>query len=104
MKNHNYYVYILTNFTKKVLYTGVSNNIARRLYEHRYVEKDSFYNKYRCYYLIYFDWFQNINQAIEQEKRIKGWKREKKIKLIKTMNPEMKFLNNLFRRSILNTL
>ncbi|MEA3391714.1 MAG: GIY-YIG nuclease family protein [Candidatus Marinimicrobia bacterium] len=95
MNNHNYYVYILTNFTKKVLYTGVTNNLAHRLYEHRYVDKYSFCYKYRCYYLIYYDWFQDINQAIENEKRIKGWTRVKKIKLIKTMNPEMKFLNDL---------
>jgi putative endonuclease len=44
--------------------------------------------------LVYYDWFQDINQAIEQEKRIKGWKRYKKIKLIKTLNPEMNFLND----------
>jgi putative endonuclease len=44
--------------------------------------------------LIYYDWFQDINQAIEEEKRIKGWKRDKKIKLIKTMNPDMEFLND----------
>lgn len=95
MKNHNYNVYILTNFTKKVLYIGVTNNLARRIYEHRYAEKDSFCFTYRCYYLVYYDWFQDINQAIEQEKRIKGWVRKKKIDLIKSMNPEMKFLNDL---------
>ena len=94
MKNHNYYVYILTNFTKKVLYTGVTNNLVRRLYEHRYVNKHSFCYKYRCYYLIYYDWFQNIDQAIEEEKRIKGWTRIKKMELIKTINPNMKFLNH----------
>jgi len=94
MKNHNYYVYILTNYTKKALYTGVTNDLTRRLYEHRYVDKKSFCYKYRCYYLIYYDWFQDINQAIEEEKRIKGWKRDKKIKLIKTMNPDMEFLND----------
>ena len=95
MKDHHYYVYILTNFTKRVLYTGVTNNLARRLYEHRYVEKSSFCYKYRCYYLVYYDWYQDINQAIEQEKRIKGWIRKKKIDLIRSMNPEMKFLNDL---------
>jgi len=94
MKNHNYYVYILTNFTKKVLYTGVTNNLVRRLYEYRYVNKHSFCYKYRCYYLIYYDWFQNIDQAIEEEKRIKGWTRIKKMELIKTINPNMKFLNH----------
>ena len=95
MKNHNYYVYILSNFTKQVLYTGVTNNIARRLYEHRYIEKRSFCYKYRCYYLLYFDWFQDINQAIDREKQIKKWGRSKKLKLIKTINPDLKFLNYL---------
>ena len=95
MKSHNYYVYILNNFTKKVLYTGVTNNITRRLYEHRFIEKNSFCYKYRCYYLIYYNWHQNINQAIDEEKRIKGLKRNKKLELIRTMNPEMRFLNDL---------
>ena len=94
MKNHNYYVYILTNFTKKVLYTGVTNDLARRLYEHRYIEKGSFCYRYRCYYLLYLDWYQDINQAIDREKQIKKWGRGKKINLIKTINPEMKFLND----------
>jgi putative endonuclease len=97
MRDHNYYVYISTNFTKKVLYTGVTNNISRRLYEHKYIEKNSFCYKYRCFYLIYYDRFQDINQAIEEEKRIKGWKRCKKIELIKNMNPSFEFLNDLLK-------
>ena len=97
MKNHNYYVYILTNFTKKVLYTGVTNDIARRLHEHRYIEKNSFCYRYRCYYLIYYDWFRDINQAIKREKQIKNWTRKKKNNLIKTINPKMKFLNDLIK-------
>lgn len=95
MKDHNYYVYILCNFTKKVLYVGVTNNIARRLYEHRYIEKNSFCYKYRCYYLIYYDYFQDINQAIDREKQIKKWGRKKKLNLITSMNPDIKFLNDL---------
>jgi putative endonuclease len=95
MKDHNYYVYILCNFTKKVLYVGVTNNIARRLYEHRYIENHSFCYKYRCYYLVYYDYFQNINQAIDREKQIKRWGRKKKIDLIKSINPDIKFLNDL---------
>jgi len=95
MKNHNYYVYILSNFTKKVLYTGVTNNIHRRLYEHRCIEKGSFCYRYRCYYLLYYDWYQDIKQAIEREKQIKRRGRTKKIKLIKTINSDMRFLNDL---------
>ena len=77
------------------MYTDVSNNLARRLYEHRYIEKRSFCYKYRCYYLLYLDWYSDINQAIEREKQIKKWGKQKKINLIKTINPEMKFLNHL---------
>jgi putative endonuclease len=80
-----------------VLYTGVTNDIAWRLYEHHYIEKNSFCYRYRCYYLIYYDWFRDINQAIEREKQIKGWTRKKKNNLIKTINPEMKFLNDLVK-------
>ena len=94
MKNHNYYVYILSNFTKKVLYTGVTNDLARRLYEHRYQEKGSFCYRYRCYYLLYFEWHRDINHAIDREKQIKKWGRSKKINLIKSINPDMKFLND----------
>jgi putative endonuclease len=95
MRDYNYYVYLLTNYTKKVLYTGVTNNIARRLYEHRYIEKGSFCYRYRCYYLLYYDWYGDISQAIDREKQIKKWGRSKKIRLIKTLNPNMNFLNDL---------
>ena len=94
MKNHNYYVYIISNFTRKVLYVGVINDLARRLYEHRYIEKGSFCYRYRCYYLLYYDWYQDIYQAIDREKQIKKWGRMKKINLIKRMNPEMESLND----------
>ncbi|MEA3391662.1 MAG: GIY-YIG nuclease family protein [Candidatus Marinimicrobia bacterium] len=94
MKNHNYYIYILSNFTQKVLYTGVTNDLARRLYEHRYLEKRSFCYRYRCYYLLYYDWYQDINQAIDREKQIKRWGRQKKINLIRSINPGMKFPNS----------
>ena len=90
-----YYVYILTNFDKTVLYTGVTNNLRRRLHEHKTgINKNSFTSKYKCYYLLYFDNFASIEQAIDREKQIKGWLRSKKEKLISDFNKDWKFLND----------
>jgi putative endonuclease len=90
-----YYVYIVTNVNKTVLYTGVTNNLERRLNEH--AEGDSaelaFTNKYGAKYLLYYERFQRIIDAIAREKEIKGWRREKKVRLIETENPFWKFLN-----------
>ena len=70
---YNYFVYILTNYNKTVLYTGVTNDLQRRVYEHEScLIPTSFTSKYNCYYLVYFEHFSDIKHAIEQEKRIKG--------------------------------
>ena len=92
---HNYYVYILTNKNKTVLYTGVTNNLKERLYYHRNPTalSKAFTTKYKCYYLIYFEHFQDINQAIAREKQIKGYRRSKKESLINDFNPKWEFLN-----------
>lgn len=95
MRQYNFYTYILTNLTKNVLYTGVTNDLERRLIEH-YTgsdQKNSFTNKYKCYYLIWYERYQFIQHAIEREKEIKGWLRSKKIKLIEETNPEWEFMN-----------
>ena len=93
---HNYYVYILTNKGRTVLYTGVTNDLKARLYYHSHPDALSkhFTTRYRCYYLIYFEHFNNINSAIQREKQIKGWSREKKNLMIKNFNPEWNFLND----------
>ena len=94
---HNYFVYLITNITKTVLYCGVTNNLNVRLSEHKedsLGEKKHFAGKYNCYYLVYYERFQNIDQAIIREKQIKGWSRKKKDDLIKTINPELNFLND----------
>jgi len=96
---HTYHVYILTNRDKSVLYTGVTNYLARRLFEHnegiRKNEKN-FTARYKCRHLLYYEKFTWIQKAIAREKQIKGWKRIKKLELIKTINPNMNFLENLF--------
>ena len=93
--SHNYYVYILTNKTKTVLYTGVTSDLSRRLYDHsNSTNANSFTFRYQAFYLLYFERFQFINHAIEREKEIKGWRRSKKIDLINKVNPDWTFLND----------
>ncbi len=96
MWNYNFYVYITTNPLRSVLYIGVTNNLERRLYEHfeNKGKVDSFAGKNYCYNLIYYEHFTHINYAIEREKEIKKWRREKKNALIESFNPGWRFLNN----------
>ncbi|WP_034886215.1 GIY-YIG nuclease family protein [Gillisia sp. JM1] len=93
---HNYYTYILTNKNKTVLYIGVTNNLRIRLEYHRNPNepKNNFTTKYKCFYLIYYEHFQDINIAIGREKELKGWSREKKEILINSTNPNWEFLND----------
>jgi putative endonuclease len=82
-----YYVYILTNWSNKVLYIGVTNNLERRCYEHKHKIIKGFTEKYNVYKLVYFDITNDIKEAIKREKQLKGWTRSKKIDLIKSKNP-----------------
>jgi putative endonuclease len=86
-----YFVYILTNksFT---LYIGVTNNILRRVWEHRNKLIDGFTKKYNIYKLIYLEEYFDIRSAIDREKQLKSWSRKKKISLIKTINPDFREL------------
>ena len=82
------YIYILTNQNKSVLYTGVTNDLIKRVYEHKYhFDKGSFTSRYNVEYLVYFEETDNPVAAIEREKQIKGWNRKRKIKLIESKNP-----------------
>lgn len=93
--NKSYFVYILTNYTNSVFYIGITNNLQRRIFEHKTkVNPDSFTGKYRLYKLIWFEEFPTAQEAIIIEKRIKGWTRIKKIKLITSKNPSFKDLNS----------
>ena len=88
-----YAVYILTNFNNSVFYTGITNNLTRRIYEHKTsINNDSFTTKYKIYKLVWYDLFPTAEEAIEVEKRIKGWIRLKKIKLITSKNPHFEDL------------
>jgi putative endonuclease len=88
-----YYVYILTNWNNKVLYTGVTNNLERRVYEHKNKADNGFTAKYNVNKLVYFDFTNDVRNAIEREKQIKGWSREKKNKLVESINPEWRDLS-----------
>ncbi|MDF2676352.1 MAG: Excinuclease subunit domain protein [Bacillota bacterium] len=89
-------MYILTNWNNKVLYTGITNNLERRLYEHKNKLVEGFTSKYNVNRLVYFDYTSDVNSAITREKEIKGWTRQKKNQLIESVNPEWKDISNEF--------
>jgi len=87
-----YYVYIMTNHSK-TLYTGVTNDLIRRVYEHKNKMVEGFTKKYNITKLVYFEETGDVEAAIAREKRIKGWLRSKKIALIESANPKWKDLS-----------
>lgn len=90
-----YSVYILTNKSKKILYTGITNNLEQRIVEHYIdrIDKKTFCGRYNCHFLVYYECYKYVNDAIAREKEIKGWLRIKKDKLINDFNPRWNFLN-----------
>ena len=82
-----YYVYILTNKSNKVMYVGVTNDLQRRLYEHKAELIDGFTKRYHVHKLVYYEEYNDINDAIRREKQIKGLSRTKKNALVEIMNP-----------------
>ena len=96
MKKSYFFVYILTNKYKRVIYIGVTNDLSRRLLEHETGKNLGFTHKYNCKYLIYYEQFEDIRHAISREKQLKHWCREKKEALINGFNPDWRFLNELF--------
>ena len=95
MRIHVYYVYILTNTHHNVLYTGVTNDLERRCYEHKQKKIKGFTQKYNVDKLIYFERFDSIDSAIAREKQIKGFSRAKKLALINKVNYDWKELSHL---------
>ena len=83
-----YFVYILSNWNDSVLYIGITSNLPKRLYEHRNHLADGFTAKYNVHKLVYYETTTDVRAAIEREKQLKKWRREKKNTLIATMNPE----------------
>jgi putative endonuclease len=95
MRGHNYFVYITSNPSRTVLNVGVTNDLLRRLEEHRQNKgkPETFAGRYYCYNLLYYERFGQIQQAIEREKEVKLLSREEKEALIKALKPEMVRLN-----------
>lgn len=92
MKNHNYYVYILTRKRNSVFYVGVTNNLLRRIFEHKEGLIQGFTKKYDIKMLVYYEHHDDIYTAIRREKLIKKWSRKIKMEAIEKMNPEWKDL------------
>ena len=83
-----YFIYILSNYKRGVLYVGVTNDLIRRIYEHRNSLVDGFTKKYHTNKLVYYESYRDINNAISREKQIKKWLRQWKIELIEQTNPD----------------
>ena len=83
----DYYVYIMSNRTH-VLYIGITNDLERRVAEHKDDKGTGFTHKYHLTRLVYFELYQDVRDAIAREKQLKGWKREKKLSLIEALNPQ----------------
>ena len=90
-----YYTYIITNSTKSTLYVGMTNSLPSRILEHALNagKPKTFAGRYKCYFVLWYEEYKYVRDAIEREKQIKRWSRKKKLKLIKITNPELKFKN-----------
>lgn len=99
-----YFVYILANQTNVAIYTGITNNLERRLWEHKnYADPGSFTARYKINKLVYFETTPNVKAAIAREKEIKSWSRKKKNKLIESKNPNWNDLKKTDCRASVRT-
>jgi putative endonuclease len=96
MKNFQYYIYILTNKSNKVLYIGVTNDLVRRIYEHKNKLVEGFTKRYNLTKLVYYEVTNDVESAIKREKQLKNWHREWKINLINQANPDWRDLSEDF--------
>ena len=96
---HSYYIYIITNSYRSTYYIGMTNNLKLRLQQHKQniIDKNlTFASKYNLEFLVYYEKFVWVKEAIAREKELKKWRRDKKLELIRTINPKFEFLNYLF--------
>lgn len=92
-REHQYYVYLLTNSNNKVMYIGMTNDLRRRVYQHKKKVIPGFTRKYNVHRLVYYEHTNDVRAAIAREKEIKKWRREKKNNLVIAVNPEWKDLS-----------
>ena len=88
MKQHNYYVYLLTSYDNSVFYVGVTNDLIRRVIEHKIHRNDGFTSQYGVNKLVYFETYSNVEDAIKREKQVKRYKRLWKVNLVNGINAE----------------
>jgi putative endonuclease len=93
MQDRQYYVYMMTNQSNRVLYTGITNDLMRRVYEHQHKLCKGFTARYNVEKLVFFEATSDVESAIAREKQIKGWLRLKKNALVESMNPEWRDLS-----------
>jgi putative endonuclease len=94
-----YYIYILTNKSNRVLYIGMTNNLERRMFEHKYKLIEGFSKKYNLTELVYYEVTEDVNSVIRREKQLKNWHRGWKMNLIKEFNPNWKDLSIEFENA-----
>ena len=98
-----FYVYMMTNQSRVVLYTGITNSLVRRVWQHQNSEIEGFTKTYKVNRLVYYECFDDPRDAIGREKEIKGWRREKKNALVEKLNPKWADLSSMlfqhFKRS-----
>jgi len=93
-----FFVYVMTNYSKSSLYIGITNDLIRRVYEHKNNVFEGFTKRYQVHQLVYYEIYSYVWDAIQREKNLKKWKRAWKIQLIETINPEWKDLSDLICR------
>ncbi len=86
VKEHHYFTYIVAS-QSHTLYIGVTSNLLKRVFQHKWKEYEGFTANYNCDRLVWFEGYQDVGKAIAREKQLKGWRREKKIALIEKLNP-----------------
>jgi putative endonuclease len=91
--DHDYFVYILTDKGHATLYIGMTNDMTRRLWQHRNPEEASFTQRYHCILFVHCEHFREVRDAIAREKQLKGWRRAKKVALIEAHNPRWEDLS-----------
>jgi putative endonuclease len=96
VSDKTYYVYLLTNWNHRIMYVGVTNDLIRRIYEHKNKLMEGFTNRYNLNKLVYFEDTRDIHAALAREKEIKRWRREKKNALVQTLNPNWRDLSEDF--------
>ena len=91
-REHRYYVYMMQSSSRRALYIGMTNNLHRRVFQHKTQEFEGFSDSYDAVRLVYWESFDDVHKAIAREKQLKNWRREKKLWLIAGMNPEFRDL------------